>query len=239
VITAPKAILFDMGGTLVDDRDFDLVRGTARLLAHAVDTRGLSPETVGTEAERLFADLMPARDACGLELPCRCFQKLLYDRLGITFGIGPAEMEREFWCGAARQRPQPGIAEALGAIAAAGIRMGVVSNTMFSGEVIAEDIGRQGLLGFFEVVISSADYGVRKPRPLLFEMALKRMGVEAADAWYAGDRPEFDVAGAHAAGLTAILYDPAGKAPPDPAPDATLRAWRELPVLIGAAGVPG
>jgi putative hydrolase of the HAD superfamily len=223
-----------MGGTLLGDESFDLVAGSARLLAHAVDTHGLSPEAIGTEADRLFAGLMPARDACGLEIPCRLFQKLLYDRLGIRFRIAPAEMEREFWRGAMRQRPEPGIAEALAAVAAAGIRMGVVSNSIFAGEVIAEEMGRHGLLRYFEVVISSADYGVRKPRAALFEAALARMGVEAARAWYAGDRPEFDVVGARAAGLTAILYDPAGTAPTDPAADATLRAWSGLPALIAS-----
>lgn len=230
----PPAILFDMGGTLVGDERFDPVAGNARLLRHALDTRGLTAEAVGAEAAGLSSRLMPLRDSCGLELPCRLFQRLLYDRLGVRFRIGEQEMELEFWKGALTHRPEPGIEPLLRRLREAGIRAAVVSNTMFSAAVLEDDLARYGLLEHFELVVSSADYGVRKPSPLLLEVALARMGLGASQAWYVGDRLEFDVAAAAAAGMTAVWYAAAaaGGAPVAPAPDLTVRHWNELAELL-------
>jgi putative hydrolase of the HAD superfamily len=226
-------VLFDMGGTIVGGERFDTAAGSARLLRRAADTRGLAAEAVAAEAAALSARLMPMRDPCRLELPCRAFQRLLYDRLGVRFDLSPEEMEREFWLGAMTHTLEPGIRQVLSRLRSAGIRAGVVSNTMFSASVLEDDLERLGLGGLLGVVVSSADYGVRKPSPLLFEAALARLGCAPRDAWYAGDRPEFDVAGARAAGMTAVWYNPAGSGAPDPEPEAIVRSWDQLLPLLG------
>ncbi len=230
----PDAILFDMGGTLVGGERFDPVAGSARLMRYAVDTRGLSAQEVGAEAAGLSGRLMARRDLCSLELPCRLFQRLLYDRLGIRFSISEEQRELEFWRGAITHRPEPGIERLLSRLRAAGIRTAVVSNTMFSTAVLEDDLARYRLLEHFELVVSSADYGVRKPDPLLLEVALARMGLRASQAWYAGDRPDFDVAAARAAGMTAVWYAAAagGTQPAAPIPDFTVRSWDELAALL-------
>jgi len=238
-LALPDAILFDMGGTLVGDERIDAIAGDARLLRHAIDTRGLSAEAVGAEADALSRAVMALRDPCRLELPCRAFQRLLYDRLGIRFRIPPELMELEFWRGAVTHAPEPGIDRLLRRLRDAGVRMGVVSNTMFSAAVLEDDLAHHGLLGYFELVVSSADYGLRKPHPLLFEVALARMGLPAARCWYVGDRPEFDVAGARAAGMTAVWYAAAaaGGETAEPAPDLTVRSWDELGELLAKLGL--
>ena len=62
----------------------------------------------------------------------------------------------------------------------------------------------------FEFVIDSGEVGVEKPDPRIFQIALDRMGVTAADALYVGDLYEVDVVGARAAGLDVVLLDPYG-----------------------------
>ncbi len=226
-----------MGGTIVGGERFDTEAGSARLLRHAVDLRGLSADAIAAEAAALSARVLAMRDPCRLEFPCRAFQRLLYDRLGVRFVLSPEEMEREFWLGAMTHTPEPGIERVLARLRASGILAGVVSNTMFSASVLEEDFERLGLGGFFEVVVSSADYGVRKPSPLLFEAALARVECAAREAWYVGDRPEFDVAGARAAGMAAVWYNPAGSGAPGHEPEATVRSWDQfLPLLDLAAG---
>ena len=63
----------------------------------------------------------------------------------------------------------------------------------------------------FEFVIDSGEVGVEKPDPRIFQIALERMGVSAADALYVGDLYEVDVVGARAAGLDVVLLDPSGE----------------------------
>jgi FMN phosphatase YigB (HAD superfamily) len=50
--------------------------------------------------------------------------------------------------------------------------------------------------------------GVAKPDPEIFHLALKRLGTQASDAVMLGDVPKFDVDGARAAGVRAVLIDP-------------------------------
>jgi putative hydrolase of the HAD superfamily len=86
----------------------------------------------------------------------------------------------------------------------AGIRIGVVSNSEGKLQSVFE---RVGLLPWFEVVVDSHLEGVAKPDPAIFQIALTRLGVAAERAIYAGDLPEIDLVGAHAAGMHGVLVD--------------------------------
>ena len=61
-----------------------------------------------------------------------------------------------------------------------------------------------GIESLFSFVLISESVGFWKPDPRIFELALHRADVPAHQAAYIGDSPEHDVAGAKAAGLTAI-----------------------------------
>ena len=99
------------------------------------------------------------------------------------------------------------IADALPALddlAAAGLRLAVVSNWDVS---LEEVLAGLGVAGRFEAVAVSAVVGVGKPHPAIFAHALSALGVPPARALHCGDHPEFDCAGARAAGLRGVLID--------------------------------
>jgi putative hydrolase of the HAD superfamily len=93
---------------------------------------------------------------------------------------------------------------ALGALRAAGCALVVVSNWDVS---LGERLDETGLSPLLDAVVSSAEVGVLKPHPAPFERALELAGVEAANAWHAGDSVQEDVAGARAAGIRSVLID--------------------------------
>jgi putative hydrolase of the HAD superfamily len=66
------------------------------------------------------------------------------------------------------------------------------------------------LAPYFRFVLDSRVVGVEKPDPRIFQMALDRAGVAPDEAVYIGDLYSIDVVGSRAAGLDAILLDPAG-----------------------------
>jgi putative hydrolase of the HAD superfamily len=121
----------------------------------------------------------------------------------------------------------PGVRAALGALRELGIPLGVVSNSSFRGEVIRHELATHDLADPISVVVTSADYIVRKPNPLLFELAASCLGAPPPDIWFIGDRLDTDVAGARAAGMTAVLLDIVGNARPDDA-DLVVSSWQEL-----------
>ena len=105
-----------------------------------------------------------------------------------------------------------GCREGLAAIVNTGVVLGVVSNAdgVMGARLRELEILQVGPGVGVEVgcVIDSGAVGVMKPDPRIFAIALDALGVEAADAWYVGDMPAFDVVGARRAGLRPFLMDP-------------------------------
>jgi HAD superfamily hydrolase (TIGR01509 family) len=113
--------------------------------------------------------------------------------------------EWHLWC-----RTAPGTAEALDRLRAAGLRLGVVSN---SDGRVEEALTAAGIRDRFDLVLDSALVGVEKPDPAIFRAALTALGVAPGEALYVGDLYDVDVVGARAAGIDAVLLVPDAAAP--------------------------
>ncbi len=230
----PKAILFDFGGTLFDD-ELDVLAGERRMLELA------EPHRVGLQdyaavARELDDDLIARRDAVQLEYPSRAFRRLISDRLGLRYLQGEATLELEFWRAAETCRIRTGARTVVKALRSRGIRLAVVSNMTFSHSVIEYELEREGLLGEFEAIVTSADYCVRKPHPFIFLGALGCLGVEARDAWYVGDRLDVDVVGASQVGMQTIWVNSARESTyEDIVPSAEIESLSDLLERLGAA----
>lgn len=92
----------------------------------------------------------------------------------------------------------------LAALRARGLRLGIVSNWDSRLRRICEGLGLDRLVDF---IVISAEAGVRKPDPRIFEKALAAAGVRADQAMHVGDLLEEDVEGARRAGLKAVLIE--------------------------------
>lgn len=68
-----------------------------------------------------------------------------------------------------------------------------------------------GLDKYFDHVITSEDIHVPKPRPAIFEFALKTMGVTPEAALMIGDDHRTDILGAKRAGIDQVWLDPHNK----------------------------
>ncbi|NQD91361.1 HAD family hydrolase, partial [Pseudomonas sp. CrR25] len=95
------------------------------------------------------------------------------------------------------------------------------------------DVRRLGLADYFQFALCAEELGVGKPDPKPFCEALARAGVAAEHAVHIGDHPSDDIAGAQAAGLRAIWFNPQGKAwEGGKAADAEIASLAELPALL-------
>jgi putative hydrolase of the HAD superfamily len=95
------------------------------------------------------------------------------------------------------------------------------------------DVRRLGLADYFQFALCAEELGVGKPDPKPFTEALKLAGIAAEHAVHIGDHPSDDIAGAQAAGLRAIWFNPQGKAwEADNTPDGQIRSLAELPALL-------
>ncbi len=78
-----------------------------------------------------------------------------------------------------------------------------------------------GINGFFHSTLFSDEAGWIKPDPHLFEMILKRMGLQPHEALFVGDTPEADIMGSKQIGMDAVWVNtgsasfPGGNYTPD------------------------
>jgi putative hydrolase of the HAD superfamily len=99
--------------------------------------------------------------------------------------------------------PTPDAADTIAALKRAGLAVVIVTNSDGHGEENLRDSGFTGT-----PVIDSTVVGVAKPDPRIFEIALARAGAVATETVHVGDALVNDVAGARAAGITPIHFDP-------------------------------
>lgn len=127
----------------------------------------------------------------------------------------------------------PGARATLDALAARGLALGIVSNTMRTpGRVLRQVLDRAGLLAPFSAVTFSDERGIRKPDPEIFRLTLRELGVDAAEAVHVGDDPVLDVEGARDAGLRVVQVAGRDRGAAPVRPDATIRSLADLPAAL-------
>ena len=104
----------------------------------------------------------------------------------------------------------PGVPHMLDQLRRAGMRLGIVSNTLVPAHCLDQHLTQEGLLEFFPVRVYSSQVRYRKPHPRIFQIALDLIGVPAARTLFIGDLLKTDVAGAKNAGMHTI-WKPARK----------------------------
>ena len=203
----PKMIMFDYGHTLMCEPDFDPLRGEKALLEYAKSNKnGLTAEQVCDFTQDLFEKIGVARNM-GMEIHEWQFQRFVYEYLEIELSISIPEAEKVFWDHASTGSIMPYADKMIDFINANGIRSGVISNIAFSGAALADRINRLLPKNKFEFIIASSEYMFRKPNPMLFELALKKAGLSAEDAWFCGDNAKADIEGSSAVGIFPVWYE--------------------------------
>jgi putative hydrolase of the HAD superfamily len=85
-----------------------------------------------------------------------------------------------------------------------GLILGLITNVDCDITRLYQELG---LSAWFQVVVTSQEVGFNKPRPEIFQEALKQAGVKPLEAIHVGDQHQIDVVGANGAGMRGILLD--------------------------------
>ncbi len=115
--------------------------------------------------------------------------------------------------------------------------MGIISNA-----ADAEDFHRlmeaHNLGEYFQLALVSAEVGMRKPHPLIFQLALDFFGVPAGRAVMVGDLPAMDILGAQRMGIAGVWIkrwlhpETGGKSAAGIQPDASINCLSDLPKVL-------
>ena len=117
-----------------------------------------------------------------------------------------------------------------------GIRVGVLSNTMWPRSAHERVFRRDGVLDLIDAAVYSSEIPWTKPHPEAFRAAMTAVGVDdPAACVFVGDRPYDDVHGAKRVGMRAVLI-PHSEVPPfdEVTPDAVITRLADLPACLDA-----
>ena len=225
---AVDAVIFDWGGTLTPWHTVDHVA-----LWRDVCALHFS----GEHAERHAAAIYAAERELWLAAEREC-RSATIDHVFARAGVVPTEAFLasyfEAWEPHTLTDPQAG--GLFRRLRADGIKIGVLSNTMWPRDVHEQVFGRDGVLGLIDGAVYSSEIDWTKPHPEAFRAAMAAVGVsDPAACVFVGDRPYDDVYGAKQAGMRAVLV-PNSDVPAfaDAEPDAVIARLADLPPLIDA-----
>ncbi len=199
-----RAIFFDAGNTLVFP---DPARSLAPLRELGIDPTREQLQAA-ERATRLRRDEAAASGTLvlGDEQYWRIYYSTLLAELGVDDAAVFDALVREARRSGNWQFVRPGTREALQALRQR-FQLGVISN---SDGRMAALLERVHLADCFDGITDSADAGVEKPDPRIFQAAMQRLGVAPAESLYVGDVYSIDYVGAQAAGMQAMLFDVCG-----------------------------
>jgi putative hydrolase of the HAD superfamily len=232
---AIEAVVFDLYGTLVDiwtdEWDPETYRVLSRFLAY-YDLH-LAPEVLAAQYQELTATHMLEHPGPYGEIDVfRVFEEILAQGGKQPLHAWVLCVARLFR--ALTRRRFKLFADTLPALAALQDRwqLAIVSDAQW---VFSEpELRILGLEPFFEPVVLSSRYFVRKPDPQIYAHALKGLHLNPSQALYVGDNPEEDLPGPQALGMPVALIDRGGQHGPLPAP--VLRDLQDIPAFIGSLG---
>ena len=225
---AVQAVIFDWGGTLTP--------------WHTIDHETLWREVCALH----FAEEMAERNAGAIRaaewelwrVAERDHRSATMDHVFERAGVAPTAAFLASYALAWEPHTltDPDVPELLRRLRAAGVKIGVLSNTMWPRSMHEQVFIRDGVLELIDGAVYSSEIEWTKPHPEAFRAAMAAVGVtDPAACVFVGDRPYDDVFGAKRAGMRAVLV-PNSDVPawPEAEPDAVIGRLADLAPLIDA-----
>jgi putative hydrolase of the HAD superfamily len=196
-----SAVIFDWGGTLTPWHTIDL-REQWRHYAEVYDP---------AHADELSARILSAEDEAwraGREHQRSATLDGIFRGLGVDVSgerhARALAAYHAFW--EPHTYSDPDVPALLAGLRDRDIRVGVLSNTLWTREHHEAVFRRDGILDLIDGAVFTSEIPWTKPHPEAFRAALTAIGVhDAADAVFVGDRPYDDIHGAKQVGMRAVL----------------------------------
>lgn len=130
---------------------------------------------------------------------------------------------------------RPEIPEVLATIKSMGLSMGIISNTQ-SQRQVPDNLTQYGIIDYFDPIVLTSQFGLRKPDPSIFYYAARLAKVPTGSCAYVGDKINRDVLGSYRAGFRLSvkinhIYDD-GEPDEGATPDAEIDNMFELIPLL-------
>lgn len=241
-MTPPRAVIFDLGGTLIDWPDWaeDVSRRWSMAYDYLVGQmpRRQWPERdmyvkVMLEAEQAHWNRVVAEHWSGppsgvIREGFRRLERHLHEDELIAALDGYAHAV-DGWA-----IVFPDARETLQLLRERGYPLGLLSNTWWAADWHNADLATHGLNGLLDEIAYTSDLPHSKPHPSVFQEVASRLGVPVEACVMVGDRLVDDISGALGIGMRAVwkYNDNPWPKPEHITPTATITNLAELPPLL-------
>lgn len=188
-----KGILFDLDGTLLDRE-----ASVRRFIGRQYDRLHAA---VGHVDKESYCSRFIALDKNGYVWKDKVYAQLV-DEFRITDMTAEALLEDYVEQFQDACVAFPYLHEMLRELRGAGLQLGMITNGMDPFQM--NNIIALGIADYFETILISEREGMRKPDSEIFETALLRMDLSAADSMFVGDHPITDVLAAKKLGMYGV-----------------------------------
>jgi putative hydrolase of the HAD superfamily len=198
-----KAVLFDLGGTLIETPEI------SEIMQHMLEENGIlrSLEEIDNARKAAevylggYKDLPILRDEFWIR-----WNIVILKNLGVRNNLETLAMFiAESWWDYAQAKLYPEVRKVLQKLREKGCKLGVVTNGLKSdADKILPQVGSTNA---FDIVVVIDSVGKMKPDKEIFLCALNQLKTKPHEALFIGDRIEEDYGGAENAGMKALLID--------------------------------
>jgi putative hydrolase of the HAD superfamily len=223
-----RAVIFDWGGTLTP--------------WHVIDHETLWHEVCASHVPaprlRAIARAIHAAERDLWSLTERSHQSATLDQVFERAGVRATEalLASYFQAWEPHTMTHPDVAPLWRDLRRQGVKIGVLSNTMWPRSAHEQIFLRDEVLDLIDGAVYSSEIPWAKPHPEAFRAAMSAIGEhDPAACVFVGDRPYDDVHGAKTAGMRAVLVPNSDVPTYDGAvPDAVITRLSELPRHLAA-----
>lgn len=239
-----QAVFFDLGSTLIyfDGEWPSVLRQAHLVLVESLQQAGLNLDTEKflKAVDERFELYWHGRNVDCIEYSQDNILHTLLAEWGyrdVQDSILKSAIKTMFAVSEAHWHVEDDAHQALNALREQGYHLGIISNASDDPNV-QRLIDNARLRPYFEFIISSAAFGLRKPHPRIFEHALNQFNLIPAQAVMVGDMLSADIMGANNLGMHSIWITRRINDPVDLAykgeviPDAAVSTLTEIPVLL-------
>ncbi len=208
------AVLFDLGGTLIiyenkhSWKELALLgcRNAAPVLERLSGAK-IPPERIRSRLLQALDDAIQAHSEDLAEIDFFEIISVVLSDLGVEISDGlPAKFVDSYYEPTTDQITLvPGAVELLSKLKDAGLKIGLISNSIFPAKFHRDEMRRFGILDHFDFTIFSSEVMIRKPNKEIYLKALSLTKSQSERTVFVGDRLIEDVAGPQAVGMKAIL----------------------------------
>lgn len=221
-----QAVIFDWGGTLTPWHSID---------AGALWREVCTPHFPAHEAAAVAAAIAAAEADSWLQ--CESVHRSsTLEGIFAQAGVAAQEalIETYFGLWEPHTYTDPDVVPLLRTLRERGLKIGVLSNTMWPRALHERVFHRDEVLGLIDGAVYSSEIPWTKPHPEAFRAVMKAIGVtDPAACVFVGDRPFDDIYGAKSLGMRAVLIPHSNVPPHDGAvPDAVITRLADLPACL-------